>query len=202
MRIKRSCSIAVVAFFALAAPVHAQRTSGVTLNIGIAYGNLSTSLSDDANEHVSGSGGAVSAVIALGWTLNEQWRIGLQFDQVDVVDYLVSQFGSGTEAIASFYTASVQFYPSRRGNFWLRANAGLARVEYDRSSGNAGATAPTVGLGLGYDVHIGKTPFAAVPFVSYLSMFNTGDLGGAYSGLGVHGSVGLLEAGVSLGFGN
>ncbi len=202
MRIDRSLTIAMVASLAVAAPLCAQRTSGVTASIGLAYGNLGTSLSNSSDAHASGSQGAAAGSIALGWSFNERWRIALQFDQVDVTNYLVSQFGSGAEAIASFYTASVAFYPIDRGNFWVRANAGIGRVAFDQSGGNGGTTSVAAGLGLGYDWRFSKTPFAAVPFVNYLSMFNTGDLGGAYSGLGVHGSVTLLEIGVSLGFGN
>ncbi len=75
-------------------------------------------------------------------------------------------------------------------------------MAFDQSGGNGGATSLAAGLGVGYDWRFSKTPFAAVPFVNYLSMFNTGDFGGAYSGTGIHGSVGLLEIGVALGFGN
>ncbi len=203
MRRVRRLAIAAVLLVAVTAALPAQRTEGVTASIGLGYGSLSTHLSDNADEHVSGSQGAAAGSIALGWAFSDQWRVALQFDQVDATNYLVSQVGSGTEAIAAFYTASVAFYPGARSNFWVRANVGMGHIELDRADGNGSATNFAAGLGAGYDWKFGKsTPFAAVPYISYLAVFNTGDFGGAFSGLDLHGSVGLLEVGVALGFGN
>jgi hypothetical protein len=203
MRRDRRWTIAALAIMTATAPLHAQRDGGVTASIGIGYGSLSTHLSDNADEHLSGSQGGAAGSIALGWAFNDQWQVALQYDQVDESNFLESQIGSGTEAIATFYTASVAFYPGNRSHFWVRANLGIGRIEFDRSDGNGSAKSFAAGLGVGYDWKFTKTtPFAAVPFISYLSVFNTGNFGGAISTFDLHGSVGLLQVGVALGFGN
>ena len=203
MRRDRRWTIAAIAIVTVTAAVPAQRTQGITASIGLGYGSLSTDLTDNAGEHFSGSQGAAVGSIALGWAFSDQWRVALQFDQVDEPNYLASQIGGNTEAIAAFWTASVAYYPSSSANFWVRANLGLGRIELDRQEGNGSAGSFAAGLGIGYDWKFGKsTPFAAVPYVSYLTIFNTGNFGGAISSFDLHGSAGLLEVGVALGFGN
>jgi hypothetical protein len=197
----RWATIAVIVG-AVTAPLHAQRSEGVTASIGIGYGSLATHLSDNAGERVSGSQGAPAGSITLGWAFSDQWRVALQFDQVDETNYLVSQVGSGTEAIATFWTASVAFYPSSRSNFWVRANLGLGRMEFDNENGNGSVKSFAAGLGFGYDWTFHKSPFAAVPYVNYLAIFNTGNFGGALAPFALHGSAGLLQVGIAVGFGN
>jgi hypothetical protein len=202
MRLDPRWTIVALAALTATAPLHAQRSEGITASIGLAYGRLSTSLTDNADDHVSGAEGAASGSILLGWSFNAQWRAALQYDQVDATNFLVSQLGAGTDVVLTFYTASLSFYPGARSNFWIRANAGLGRMKINRPTGNGSAQGFAAGLGLGYDWRLGKTPFVAVPYASYLSLLDTGDFGGGFTGSATHGRAGLLEVGVALGFGN
>jgi hypothetical protein len=75
-------------------------------------------------------------------------------------------------------------------------------MEFDNENGNGSAKSFAAGLGFGYDWKFHKSPFAAVPYVNYLAIFNTGNFGGALTPFALHGSAGLLQVGIAVGFGN
>jgi hypothetical protein len=90
------------------------------------------------------------------------------------------------------------FYPSTN-NLWLRVNLGYGTNELTGLGGSASASGFVGGLGIGYDMLLGKGGVALAPYLSYMDLFSTNDYGGDLSGAGVSGKAGLFQIGVTIG---
>jgi len=142
------------------------------------------------------SGGGVGYSLGLGIGLkNNKTRIGLEVDYFKVSDV----FGaSGLSNTVIDYTAVGTFYPSAN-NLWLRLNLGYGTAELSGSGNSSSAGGFVWGLGIGYDMMLGKGGVALVPFISYLNLNRTDDFGGALAGQNVYAKVAMWQFGVSLG---
>ncbi|HKK92030.1 MAG TPA: outer membrane beta-barrel protein [Longimicrobiales bacterium] len=138
-----------------AIPAHAQDFSrdGFFIGFGLGYGSLGI---EDASDRE----GALSGYLKLGGSLNESVLLGVESSGwVDEEAGATLSFGN--------LSGIVQFYPSTTNNFYLKAGAGLARIDLDLGIGGSGAEA---GLGLvagaGIDIPLGSH-FALTPYANF-----------------------------------
>ena len=138
-----------------AIPAHAQDFSrdGFFIGLGLGYGSLGI---EDASDRE----GALSGYLKLGGSLNESVLLGVESSGwVDEEAGATLSFGN--------LSGIVQFYPSTTNNFYLKAGAGLARIDLDLGIGGSGAEA---GLGLvagaGIDIPLGSH-FALTPYANF-----------------------------------
>ncbi|HUO53052.1 MAG TPA: hypothetical protein VMT93_11060 [Gemmatimonadaceae bacterium] len=144
--------------------------SGAYVDISPSYGSIQlttagcTGTDCIASQSVSG----LAWSLAIGGTIDPNWRIGLQ------VDTHTSSFGAATNSVVSFYTAAGTWYPFEDGSLWIRANVGLGQV---RLNGITSSSA-SVGGGIGYDWFPFHSDLAVMPWVSYIAQISPGSLGG------------------------
>jgi hypothetical protein len=124
---------------------------GFFIGGGLGFGSLGLEGVDDRE-------GALSGYLKLGGALNETLLLGVE------TNGWVDEEGGATLTFGNL-SGIVQFYPSRTSGFYLKAGAGLARLDLDLGIGGSGAeTGLGFVIGTGFDVPLGSrvalTPFA------------------------------------------
>lgn len=152
---RRALSIAAAFMLAMAlvsvpGDVSAQERSGFWFNGGLGWGSLGC-------DGCSGRESSVVATLGVGGTLSQQATLGASINGW-------SKEVSGTRLTASTLAATLRFYPSATGGFFLLGGLGYGVLELEVSgTGTASETGPAAVLGLGFDVRVSDsvslTPF-------------------------------------------
>jgi hypothetical protein len=166
MRIVRASLVALpcllLALRAGAQGAHDVR-AGFYGSAGIGYGNGSCT-----GGCTSSSQNGVGYYLALGGTLNQHLRLGVE-------GQLWTKTQGGGTLDVNYYLASLSYYPSAASAFWIKANVGytefkvhLAGVPTTTSSGGGAA-----GIGLGYDWQPVAGTFVLIPFAEYTAQLSS-----------------------------
>jgi hypothetical protein len=156
------------------------------------------------NNTTTGTG---AYTLTLGYMLNPSWRLGAE------VDY-VAHPGEGSYAFgccnstAVYYSASVAYYDDAYSHFWLKGNLGYSTYDATYFTGNnpgggAGTYVPysnggiAAGLGIGYDVRLGRSGVLMAPYLSYERQLFSSSVPGV-SGASARQS--LLFGGLAIGY--
>jgi hypothetical protein len=149
-----------------------QTREGFWFNVGLGYGSLGC---QDCGSREGGLSGGLS----LGGTLSRNVLLGGGTNS-----WYKSQ--DGVTLTASTLTASVRFYPSATGGFYLLGGLGLGVVDVAVAGyGSASETGAGAVLGLGYDFRVSRnvslTPYWNGVGISY----SDGDANFGQIGLGL-----------------
>lgn len=149
-------TLLVTGILALSAvPAQAQERplerEGFFIGGGLGYGSLGIEGGDERE-------GALSGYLKLGGALNESVLLGVE------TNGWIDEEGGATLTFGNL-SGIVQFYPTATSGFYLKAGAGLARLDLDLGIGGSGAeTGLGLVIGTGFDVPLGSrvalTPFA------------------------------------------
>jgi hypothetical protein len=160
------------------------------------------------SDELTGPGGSLKDTqgsfgygLGIGGGVSNQLRIGGQVDTFITSNAFQNDVGPGLDATTSFVTLALTFYPSLTNDFWIRANLGygVESLSGDGESASGGGFAG--GLGVGYDILLGKSrKFALVPYISYLDLFKSGDMDGAFAGEGIQAKVSVFQIGIGIGY--
>jgi hypothetical protein len=89
---------------------------------------------------------------------------------------------NGIEVIDANVGASLHFYPSPTGNLFIRGSVGMSRLSLDDGVDEITSTGFGIGLGLGYDLYLGRT-MSITPYFNYLlAMSGEAKLNGSATG--------------------
>ncbi len=142
-----------------ALPAHAQSSSrdfsrdGFFIGLGLGYGSLGI---EDFDERE----GALSGYLKLGGAVNESLLLGVE------TNGWVDEDGGATVTFGNL-SGIAQFYPSETNNFFLKAGAGLARLDLDLGIGGSdGETGLGLVAGAGIDIPLGSR-FALTPYANF-----------------------------------
>jgi hypothetical protein len=165
MKLFARSALVALALGALGAPLAAQDITpasdgparqGFFLGLGVAGGQFDNECDICADaDPVNGFG----SHLKLGGTLSPKFRLGVEFFGMTTAEGQFSDLGGGptTRENIGDAVASLWFYPSASGNFWIQGGVGgvayLADVESDQKY-----TAVSLGgvLGVGYDLRLGS----------------------------------------------
>jgi hypothetical protein len=173
------------------------------VSLGVGYGAASADLNPSGTE-VGASLRSASYDLAARYSLTPRVRLGLEIDYIKNLNSI--GIGGSDASTSVFYTAALAYYPSSDGGLWLKANAGYATMSLTYAEITPGPTIETrfaeggfaAGLGIGYDLHLGRSGVMVIPFTNYMRQFSRAPFSGPFP-IG-SGSVALLQAGVGIGF--
>lgn len=182
---KRFASIAaltgvIVALSAL--PLHAQapRTpvrnpqlhQGFWFSGGLGYGSLGC-------QNCSGREGGTSGGLAIGGTISQRVLLG-----ASTTGWTKSQ--NGVTLTAGSLGATIRFYPSETGGFFLRGDLGVGTIDIALAGfGSVSQTATSAVIGLGYDFRIAPM-VSLTPYLNGVGMnWSTGDANYTQIGLAI-----------------
>ena len=134
-----------------------------------------------------------------------RWRLGAD------VDYLPSFWLSGHSSAccgtqSAYYMAAAAFYDAGIRGLWVKASLGYSTYHsvtpYFTPGGcscSSTVANNTVagGLGLGFDLHVARSPLIVVPFINYETQFKSSVIDPVS---GATGRSSLLAAGVGFGY--
>ena len=152
-KIIAGCAALTLLAFA-AVPASAQR-SGFYLGLGIAYGSYDLSGITLESTYKSNIGYYGEA----GLRLSSALALGVEADYY-------TKSSSGASISVWYYNAALAFYPGGK-DLWLKLLAGYANTSANQGLGSQGGY--DMGIGLGYDWHLGGGGLTIVPFVQYVA---------------------------------
>jgi hypothetical protein len=149
-----------------------QSREGFWFNVGLGYGSLGC-------QDCAGREGGLSGGLALGGTLSRKVLLG-----VGTNSWYKDQ--DGVRLTASTATATVRFYPSATGGFYLMGGLGLGVIDVAVAGlGSASETGAGAVLGLGYDVRVSRN-MSLTPYWNGVGISNSdGDMNFGQIGLGL-----------------
>jgi len=207
MRVYR-LMFALAPLASLAPALAAQNPSSPAERSGF-YGMLGAGYGDAMFEtnSVYSNNGAGMYMLTLGYMLDPRWRLGVEMDYVISPDAGSYSFGC-CNSTAAYYSASVAYYDDASSHLWFKGNLGYSTYNATYFTGNnpgggAGMYLPysnggiAAGLGIGYDVRLGKGGVLMSPFLSYERQLSTTQLPGVS---GASGRQSFLFAGLGVGY--
>jgi len=139
-------------------PVSAQ-SGGFYLGAGIAYGSYDLSGVTLASTYKSNIGYYGEVGLRLGGSL----ALGFEADYYNKSD-------QGAAISVWYYNAALAFYPGAH-NLFIKVLAGYAHTSLNQGGGSQGGY--DMGLGLGYDWHLGGGGLTIVPFAQYVAQLSS-----------------------------
>ena len=172
---KMMATLGLLGVFGLPAAVDAQTPQtreGFWFNVGLGYGSLGC-------QDCGSREGGFSSGLALGGTLSRKVLLGAGTNS-----WFKEQ--NGATLTASTLTATVRFYPSATGGFFLQGGLGVGVVELNVAGlGSESETGGSAILGLGYDVRVARN-VSLTPYWNGVAINNsTGDANFGQIGLGL-----------------
>jgi len=132
---------------------------GFWIGFGVGGGSTETKCDSSCTDSRSEGG---SVYLRMGGTVSSKVLLG-----GEVNGWAVSE--GGKDKALGFASFIVMWYPSATGGFYLKGGlGGMTYKETDAASNELTATAPSVSLGLGYEIRVSRN-MSVVPFFNGLA---------------------------------
>lgn len=161
-----------------------QERKGFGISFGLGGGSASVDCSGCNSDRETG----FSGYLRLGGHVRPDLMVAFESNGY-------TKSSDGVDTSGGFYSVALQWYPNVEKGFYMKGNLGVAAVLEDYDDGDEfTVAAPGVGLGVGYDLRLGKN-FSLTPYMNLVFTGN-GDVKYNDSSTGVNARFNLIQIGL------